>query len=51
MQINYNHLESGFLVCSCFILILGLVFASKGFGVGSVGYKMLTFVRLCSPCL
>jgi hypothetical protein len=42
--VDYNHLESSFLISAVTILMLGMVFSSKGFQPGSVGYNMLTFV-------
>ena len=40
---NYNTLESTFLVASMLILLAGMVFISNGFGVGSIGYNVLTW--------
>ena len=42
--VNYNHLESAFLIAANVILMLGMVFTSNGFAVGSVGYTALTVV-------
>ena len=39
--INYNILESSFLIVSITILLLGMVFASGGFAVGSFPYECL----------
>ena len=39
--INYNILESSFLIVSISILLLGMVFASGGFAVGSFPYECL----------
>ncbi len=43
-QVNYNYLESSFLVSGVIILILGMVFTSKGFAAGSFGYNAFTSV-------
>ena len=40
--VDYNHLETAFLVASVTILILGMVFTSQGFTPGSTGYNLLT---------
>ena len=42
--VNYNHLESAFLIAANVILMLGMVFTSNGFAVGSAGYTALTVV-------
>ena len=42
--IDYNHLESAFLIAASMILMLGMVFTSNGFTPGSVGYLFLTSV-------
>ena len=44
--INYNHLETAFLIASIVILILGMVFTSQGFTPGSTGYNILTAVAV-----
>ncbi len=36
--------ESAFLITSILVLVLGMVFASKGFRPGSVGYILLNIV-------
>ena len=44
VSVDYNYLESSFLVCGVVILIAGMVFTSNGFDVGSVGYGVMTAV-------
>ena len=44
--INYNHLETAFLMAAIVILILGMVFTSQGFPAGSVGYDILTAIAI-----
>ncbi len=41
---DYNHLESAFLVSGIVILILGMVFSSDGFTPGSFGYDTLAAI-------
>jgi hypothetical protein len=42
--VNYNHLESSYLVTSVGILVLGMVFTSRGFPPGSFGFNALSVV-------
>jgi hypothetical protein len=41
---DYNNLESTFLISAELILLSGMVFYSRGFAKGSVGYVLLTVV-------
>lgn len=42
VSVDYNRLESAFLIISALVLMAGMVFESRGFVPGSVGYHMLT---------
>lgn len=41
IRVDYNHLESAFLLSSSMVLVLGMVFASQGFPQGSMSYNAL----------
>jgi hypothetical protein len=43
-KIDYNHLETTFLVIAITILLIGMVFFSRGFVPGSIGYMLLTAI-------
>jgi hypothetical protein len=44
--VDYNHLESSFLLSSFLILVLGMVFSSRGFADGSAALRILTTVTI-----
>lgn len=44
LRIDYNTLECAFLITSVMVLMTGMLFASHGFPVGSVGYLLLNIV-------
>ena len=44
LQVDYNRLETWFLVTSVLILVAGMVFLSGGFIQGSLAYNVLTYL-------
>lgn len=43
-KVDYNSMESSFIVCSNLILMAGIMFTSSAFPVGSVGYDAMSVV-------
>jgi hypothetical protein len=44
--VDYNHLETSFLLTSVCILVLGMMFSSRGFPPGSTGISILTALTI-----
>ncbi len=44
LQIDYNHLESAFLVTAVGVLVAGMVFASRGFDPQTIGYNVVNVI-------